>query len=78
MMRLLISVLTVRRVATFLREPWWISMETSLLDGSEKQTARCERSLVNFPGVKLRQHEATGVLPHELLSRLECFFKWAG
>jgi hypothetical protein len=46
-------VLTVRRVATFLREPWWISIETSFLEGREKQTARCDRSFVNFPAADL-------------------------
>ena len=41
--------LTVRRVATFLRLPWWISMLTMFLDGREKQTARWDRSFVSFP-----------------------------
>jgi len=44
---------TVRRVATFLREPWWISIWTTSLPleffGREKQTAMCERSLVSLP-----------------------------
>jgi hypothetical protein len=42
--------LTVRRVATFLRLPWWISIVTIFLLGREKQTARWERSFVSLPG----------------------------
>lgn len=47
-------VLTVRNVATFLRDPWWISMETVDLEGREKQTARWERSFVNLPAARAR------------------------
>jgi hypothetical protein len=42
--------LTVRRVATFLRLPWWISIVTMFFLGREKQTARWERSFVSLPG----------------------------
>ena len=42
--------LTVRRVATFLRLPWWISIVTIFFLGREKQTARWERSFVSLPG----------------------------
>ena len=55
------SDLTVRSVATFLREPWWISIETSLLEGREKQTARCERSFVNLPALSTFQQVPQGL-----------------
>ena len=50
MIRLLISVRTVRSVATPLREPWWSSMLIRLADGWEKATERCWRFLVSLPG----------------------------
>lgn len=49
MIRLLMIVLTVRRVATFLRLPWWISMLIMFLLGCEKLTATWLRLLVSFP-----------------------------
>lgn len=42
-------VLTVRRVATFFREPWCNSMLTVFVFGWEKQTDRCDKSLANSP-----------------------------
>lgn len=41
--------LTVRRVATFLRLPWWISMEMVFLVGWPKLTARWPRFLTSLP-----------------------------
>jgi hypothetical protein len=42
-------VRTVRRVATFFRLPWWISMEMVLGLGTAKLTAKWLRSLTSLP-----------------------------
>lgn len=42
-------VRTVRRVATFLRTPWWISIEMVFFLGTVKLTARWLRSLTSLP-----------------------------
>ena len=52
MIRLLISVFTVRRVATFLRAPWCNSIVMMFLDGWEKQTDKCDISLTSLPAVR--------------------------
>jgi hypothetical protein len=49
MMRLLIRVRTVRRAATFLRTPWWISIPIRPFLVSEKLTAIWLRSLESLP-----------------------------
>jgi hypothetical protein len=43
------SVLTVRSVATFLRDPWCSSMVRMDFEGWEKTTERWERSFVSLP-----------------------------
>lgn len=42
-------VRTVRRAATFLRTPWWISMPMTFFLRTEKLTAMWLRSLVSLP-----------------------------
>ena len=49
-------VLTVRRVATFLRAPWCNSMAMLFLDGWEKQTERWDISLTSLPGMRKTQY----------------------
>ncbi len=49
MIKLLMRVLTVRRVATFLRAPWCSSMLMTDLRGCEKETERCDMSLTSLP-----------------------------
>ena len=41
--------LTVRRVATFFRAPWWSSISTVVLFGLEKQTFKWERFSTSLP-----------------------------
>ena len=47
-------VLTVRRVATFFRAPWWSSMSTVVLFGREKQTFKWERFSTSLPVTLIR------------------------
>lgn len=53
MIKLLMRVLTVRRVATFLRAPWCSSILMVDLWGCEKETERCDMSLTSLPIDKL-------------------------